>query len=62
MAVVEQEETLAANEPDVRPAGHGHAAGDAEGVITAKLRHVDIGPFGKGRPIAEIAERQTAPP
>src|SRR5262249_37578122 len=46
MAVVEQEEPLAADQPGVRPSGHGHPAGDAHGVIAAKLRHLDIGPFG----------------
>ena len=56
MAVVEQEEPLAADQPDVRPFGHGHAAGDADRIVAAELRHVDIGPFGEGRPIAEIAE------
>src|SRR6516165_4221675 len=56
MAVVEQEEPLAADQPDVRPSGHGHAAGDADRIVAAELRHVDIGLSGEGRPIAEIAE------
>src|SRR5262249_59985037 len=56
MAVVEQEEPLAADQPDVGPSGHGHPAGDAHRVIAAKLRHIDIGPFAEGRPIAEIAK------
>src|SRR5262245_5290383 len=56
MAVIEQEEPLAAEQPDVRPSGHSHAACDADRVIAAKLRHIDIRPLGEGCPIAEIAE------
>ena len=55
-AIVEQEKPLADNDPHIRIAGHRDAARDTDRIIAAILRHVDVGPFGEGGAIADIAE------
>src|SRR3984957_7979138 len=40
--IVEQVEPFAGDEPHIRVAGDRHAAGDADRVVAAEFRHVDV--------------------
>ena len=52
----EQEQPLAGNEPDVWIARDRDAARDADRIIAAEARHVDVGVRCEGVAIANIAE------
>ena len=54
--IIEQKQPLAADQPKVWISRYRHTARDTDGIVTAELRHVDLGLRRKRRPIAEIAE------
>src|SRR5208282_5100408 len=55
-AVIEQEQPHAGNQPHARVSSNRDAVRDAERVIAAELRHVDVGPRREGLAIAAVAE------
>jgi len=54
--IVEQEQPLAADEPVVRTSRDRQAAGDADRIVAAELRHINIGPRGKRLLVPDVAE------
>jgi hypothetical protein len=60
--IIEQKQRLAADQPKVWISRYRHTARHTDGIVSAELRHVDLGLRRKRRPVATLQKRQIAPP